>query len=160
EPVERRLRDIEVAAVDQRLHLPEEEGQEQRADMAAVDIGVGHDDDAVVARLVGLEILAADPGAERLDEGADLRRAEHLVEAGALDVEDLALERQDRLKAAVAALLGRAAGAVALDDENLTLGRVALLAVGELAGEVGDVERALAAGQIAGLTRGLARGGG
>ena len=157
QPVERRLRDVEKALFDQRPHLPEEERQQQRADMAAVDIGVGHDDDAVIARLVRLEILAADAGAERLDQRADLGRGQHLVEAGALDIEDLALERQDRLEAAVAALLGRAAGAVALDDEQFALGRVALLAVGELAGQVGDVERALAAGQVARLARRLAR---
>ena len=82
------------------------------------------------------------------------------VEPRALDVEDLAAQRQDRLDAAVAALLGRAAGAVALDDEQLGLGRVALLAVGELAGQVGDVERPLAAGQLARPARGLAGGGG
>jgi hypothetical protein len=33
-------------------------------------------------------------------------RREHLVEAGALDVEDLALEGEDGLKMPVAALLG------------------------------------------------------
>src|SRR5690606_40782755 len=58
---------------------------------------------------------------------------------------------------AVAALLGRAAGRVALDDEQLAQRRVLLLAVGELAGQAGDVERALAPGQVAGLARGLAR---
>ena len=47
----------------------------------------------------------------------------------------LPLERQDRLEMAVAALLGRAAGAVALDQEQLGLGRILLLAVGELAGQ-------------------------
>src|SRR4029077_12918184 len=114
------------------------------ADMAAVDIGVGHDDDAVIARLVGVEILAADAGAERLDQVADLGRGQHLVEARALDVEDLAFERQDRLKAPVAPLLGRAASAVALDDEYLALRRIAFLAVRELAGQVGDIERGLA----------------
>ena len=31
--VERRLRDVEMAAVDQLAHLPVEEGQQQRADM-------------------------------------------------------------------------------------------------------------------------------
>ena len=36
-----------------------------------------------------------------------------------LDVEDLAAQRQHRLRVAVAALLGRAAGGVALDDEDL-----------------------------------------
>src|ERR1700730_6345233 len=127
--------------------------------MAAVDIGVGHDDDAVVARLLRVEILGAYPGAECSNQGADLGRAQHLVKAGALDIEDLALERQDRLEAPVAALLGRAAGAVALDDEELALGRVALLAVGELSRQIGDVERALAPGQVARLARRLACGG-
>ena len=49
--VERRLRDVEVAALDQLRHLAEEEGQKQRADMRAVHVGVGHDDDLVVAQL-------------------------------------------------------------------------------------------------------------
>ena len=46
-------------------------------------------------------------------------RRQHLVEARALDVQDLASQRQDRLVLAVAALLGRAAGGIALDDEEL-----------------------------------------
>ena len=61
--------------------------------------------------------------------------AEHLVEARPLDVEDLAAQRQDRLVGAVARLLGRAAGGIALDEEQLALRRIALLAVGELAGQ-------------------------
>ena len=61
--------------------------------------------------------------------------AEHLVEARALDVEDLAAQRQHRLEGAVAALLGGAAGRIALDDEEFGFRRIALLAVGELAGQ-------------------------
>jgi hypothetical protein len=61
---------------------------------------------------------------------------------------------------AVAALLGRAAGRIALDDEEFGLGGVALLAIGQLAGQRGDVERALAPRQFARLARGLAGGGG
>ena len=45
---------------------------------------------------------------------------------------------------------------VALDEEQLGFGRIALLAIGELAGQVRDVERALAARQLARLARGLA----
>ena len=128
--------------------------------MGAVDVGVRHDDDLVVAQLVGVELLAADAGAERGDQRADLLAAQHLVEARALDVEDLAAQRQHGLEFAVAALLGGAAGRVALDDEQFGLRRIALLAVGELAGQRGDVERALAPGQLARLARGFARGGG
>src|SRR5437868_15441514 len=42
--VKRRLRDVEKTLVDERRHLTEEEGEEQRPDVAAVDSGVGHDD--------------------------------------------------------------------------------------------------------------------
>ena len=82
---------------------------------------------------------------------------EHLVEARLLDVEDLALERQDRLRAPIAALLGRAAGRIALDDEDLRQRRILLLAVGELARQARDIERALAPGHLARLARRLAR---
>ena len=95
--------------------------------MVAVDVGVGHQHDLVVAQLVEVELLV-DAGAERGDDRLDLGVGQHLVDAGLLDVEDLAADRQDRLDPRVAALLGRAAGRVALDDEDL-----ALLGVGRLA---------------------------
>ena len=149
---ERRLRDVEIAALDQLPHLPEEEREEQRADVAAVDVGVGHDDDLVVAGLLDVEVLA-DPAADGRDERLDLLAREHLVEPRALHVQDLAANRQNRLGLARAALLGRAAGGVALDDEELRLGRIALLAVGELPGQAVVRERPLAAREIARLAR-------
>jgi len=57
------------------------------------------------------------------------------------------------------ALLGRAARRIALDDEELGERGIALLAVGELAGQRAHVERALAPGKLARLARGLAGGG-
>jgi hypothetical protein len=69
--VERRLGDVEVPVGQQFLHLPVEEGQQQGANVAAVDVGVGHQDDAVVADLLRLVVLFADAGAQRGDEGHD-----------------------------------------------------------------------------------------
>ncbi len=66
---------------------------------------------------------------------------------------------QDGLEAAVAALLGRAAGRVALDDVQLAAGGVPLLAVGQLAGQGHAVEGALADHEIARLAGGLAGAG-
>ena len=86
--------------------------------MRAVDVGVGHDDDLVVPSLLELELLA-DAGADRGDERLDLGVREHLVDPVLLDVDDLAAERQDRLRVPVAALLRGAARGVALDDEEL-----------------------------------------
>ena len=59
---------IEVAAFDQLRHLPVEEGQQQRADMRAVNVSVGHDDDLVVAQLSDVELVATDAGAQRRDQ--------------------------------------------------------------------------------------------
>ena len=86
-----------------------------------------------------------------------LLRREHAIEADLLDVEDLALERQDRLERAVAALLGGAAGGLTLDDEQLALRRIALLTVGELARQRRQLERAFALHHLARLASGLAR---
>src|SRR3546814_9375603 len=62
--------------------------QQQGADVGAVDVGVGHDDDAVVAQLVRVVLVAADAGAQRGDHGANLVGGQHPVETRALDVED------------------------------------------------------------------------
>jgi hypothetical protein len=73
--VQRRLRDVDVAALHQFGHLAVEEGQQQGADVRAVHVGVGHDDDAVVAQLVGLKScrpVLADAGAQRGDQRDDL----------------------------------------------------------------------------------------
>ena len=154
---ERRLGDVEEALLDDGQHVPEEEGQEQRADVRAVDVGVGHDDDLVVAELSRSRSPAPMPVPSAVISVADLRRGEHLVEPRLLDVQDLAAQRQDRLEPAVAALLGRAAGRVPFDDEDLGEGRVLLLAVGELARKRPGVERALAPHELARLARRLAR---
>src|SRR3990172_3052879 len=157
--VQRRLGDVEVAAVDQVAHVAEEEGEVEGADVGAVHVGVGHDNDAVVAELGGVELLA-EAGAEGGDHRPYRLVGEHLVWAGLLDVEDLAEEREDRLEAAVAALLGGAAGGVALDDEQLAHLGVALGAIGELAGEDAVVEDALLDDEVAGLAGGVAGAGG
>ena len=125
--------------------------------MRAVHVGVGHDDDLVVAQLAEVELVAPDAGAERGDQRADLLAAEHPVEPRPLDVQDLAAQRQHRLVRPAPPLLRRAAGAVALDEEDLGLRRVLLLAVGELARQVRHVHRRLAPGQLARLARRLAR---
>ena len=56
---------------DQLRHLTIEERQQQRADVGAIDVGVGHDDDLVVAQLVDVELFPANAGAQRRDQRAD-----------------------------------------------------------------------------------------
>ena len=64
---------------------------------------------------------------------------------------------QDGLGVAISALLGRAAGRVALDDEDLGERGVAHGAVGELAGKRRVLQRRLAPGQVACLSRRVSR---
>ena len=153
--IERRLGDVEVLVGDEGVHVTEEEGEEEGANVRAVDVGVGHDDDAVIAKLLQVEAVA-DAGAQGGDEGADLLVAQHLFQPGPFDVEDLALEGQDRLKSAVAAHLGGTAGGLAFDDIDLALAGVALGAVGQLSREGAALHGRLALDEVPGLAGGLA----
>ena len=83
---------------------------------------------------------------------------DQLVEARPLDVQDLALERQDRLELAVAALLRRAAGRIALDQIELAYGRVASPGSRRACrASPKPIEHALAPRHLARLARRLAR---
>src|SRR5262245_47844169 len=130
--VEGRLRDVDVTlqigldhavlvlaldlVFEQLRHLAVEERQQQRADVRPVYVRVSHQNNFVITQLLDVEISLANAGAERGDQRFDLVVREHLVEARLLDVENLAFEREDRLRAAVAALLRAPAGAVAFDN--------------------------------------------
>jgi hypothetical protein len=87
---------------------------------------------------------------------ADLLARQHPVEARAFHVQDLAAQRQHRLVAAVAPGLGRAAGAVALDQEKLGLRRILFRTILQLAGQKVHIHRRLAPRQFACLARRLA----
>ena len=139
------------------LHLPVEERKQQGADVRAVDVGIGHDDDAVVAKLCQVVLFAPDTATERGDERPHLRRRQHPVEPGPLDIQNLSLEWKNRLKAPVATLLRRPSGRVSLHHEQLREARILLLAVGELAGKAGDIQCGLPSGHFPGLAGGFAR---
>ena len=92
------------------------------------------------------------------DHGLDLLVAEHLVQPGALHIENLAPQRQYGLNGRIAALLGRTAGRVTLHDEQLAQGGVLALAIGQLAGQLScRTARPCAAPKFLGLARGLPR---
>ena len=120
--------------------------------MRAVHIGVGHDDDLVIAGLGAVEILA-NAAAQRRNQRLNLRVAEHAVQACALHIQNLAAQGQNGLVGAVAALLRRAPRRNALDQKELALRRIALLAIRQLARQAVVGERALAARQVARFAR-------
>ena len=111
----------------------------------------------MVAQFVRIKIIAPYAGAKRSDQGADFLARQHLVEPRALNVQNLAAQRQHRLIFAIARLFGRAAGGIALDNEQFRFRRIPLLTVRQLAGQRGDIQRRFSTGQLSRLARGLAR---
>ena len=132
EPIERRLGEEQVPGAHDLGHLLEEERHQQRRDMRAVHIGVGHDDDTVVAQRARVAVLAR-PAAQCQRQVGNFAVGADLVGGRARNVQDLAADRQDRLRFAVARLLGAAARAIAFDDEQFSLALAFAAAIGELA---------------------------
>ena len=149
--VEWRERDVDVARLEQRPEVAVDEREQERPDVGSVHVGVRHEDDLVVAELLVGELVGpgGDLDTQRGDHVLDLLVVEDLVEAGLLDVQDLAAQRQDGLEVAVARLLRRAAGGVALHQVELRLARVLRRAVGQLAGQAAAAERRLALDELA-----------
>src|ERR1700755_1116094 len=98
--------------------------------MRAVDVGVGHDDDARIAQIL-FAVLRQRAGADRLHQVGELGIGGELVLGGGGDVEDFSAQREDSLGLAVARLLGAAAGRVALDDEQFGAFGGGIGAIGE-----------------------------
>ena len=65
QPEQRRAGEVQMPGIDHRAHLGKEERHQQRRDMRAVNIRIGHDDDLVVAQIVDVE-PAAEANAKRL----------------------------------------------------------------------------------------------
>ena len=141
------MRDVDVALFDQRREVLEEEGEQQHLDVRAIDVGVGHHDDAAVAQAGDIDAVDL-VNAVRIDADG-YRNVVHLVvleQLVALDfpgVQHLAAQGQHGLGFLVAALLGGAAGRIALDQEDFVAGDVVRFAVGQLAGQGGDAGRFL-----------------
>src|ERR1041385_658284 len=123
----------------------------------AVGIGVHQQEDLAVAQLGDIERVTHST-AERADDVLQLLVLEQLLPARLLGVEHLALERKNRLRLAIAALLSGPACGFALDDEQLALVRIRRGAIGELAWQVEPVaDRRLARDLLRRRTRCLAR---
>ena len=134
EAVERRHGEKQMAVRNQLRHLAIEEREQQRGDVRAIHIGVGHDDDALVAQRI-VAVARAGAATKRLHQIGEFRDSAQLAGGGARDVQDLAAQREDGLGGAVARLLGGAAGGIAFDEKNLRAARRIARAIGELAGQ-------------------------
>ena len=108
----------------------------------------------MVAQL-GLVKILPQAGAQGGDHRLELVVAVDLVRPGLLHIEHLTPERQNGLETGIPPLLGGAPCGVALHDINFRQRRVALIAVGQLAGEGGALQGVLSADALPGLAGGL-----
>src|SRR5580704_5814622 len=108
-----------MPALDENGHLTIEKRQQQRPDVASVNIRVTHQKDAVVAQSIHIKIVASDAATQCSNQRADFRGRQHFVEASLFDVKNFSLQRQDRLRAPIAALLCGTTGGITFDEENL-----------------------------------------
>ena len=104
--VQRGLRNINMAALDELPHLPEEEGEKKCSNVRPIHISVRHNDDAVITQLVRIKFIFADAASQCGHNGANFSRAKHLVKARFLNIQNFAFERKYRLKLSVSPLLG------------------------------------------------------
>jgi hypothetical protein len=138
--VQRGHRAVDPAVVDERSQVAEEQGQQQAPDVRAVGVGVGHQDDLLVAHRVEVHPRAGDR-ADDLHDRRALRVVQHVRHRRPLDVEDLAPDRQQRLELRVTGTLGGAESGVTLDDEQLAAVVPDLTAVGELGRQGAGLQR-------------------
>ena len=131
-----RRSDIEVAFLYNPWHKTIEECHDKRVDVRAIDIGVGHDDNLIVAQFVDIGFFIvftfyAKAHANTLDDVHYRLCFKHLMPLHFFYIEDFTLKRKDGLRVAVASLFGRATGRIALDEENLRGFWVFIRAIGK-----------------------------
>ena len=112
-PEERRLQDVEVPLADDPVEEAHEDGDHQVADVQAVDIGIGGEDDLLVAEVVDRLL-----DVEALHQVVDLDILVDRVPLEVADVERLAAQGEDGLGVDVAAAGDRAGRGEALGDED------------------------------------------
>ena len=153
--VQRRLRDIDTPPLDQGLHVSIQEGQQQGSNVAAVHVGVGHQDDLAVAPLGNIVELGTRRNPDRLEDVRDFLVLQNLGLAGFLHVEDLAAKRQDGLDIRITPGVGRSAGRVTFDQVQLRFLERPATTVSQLFGQSAGGQGPLATNHLAGLAGGF-----
>ena len=130
---------VEVSVADELRHVAVEQCHQKCVDVRTIDVGIGHDDDLVVAQFLVVRLLAvfakAKSYAQSLDDVVYLLVLECLVPHYTFNVEDLTADGQDGLEMTVTSLLGTAARRVTLDDEEFAVCCISVGAVGQFAGQ-------------------------
>ena len=108
--VKRWSSDVEVTFLNDLWHEAEEERHYQSVDVRTIDVGIGHDDDLVVAQLLdvcllGVRTVYTETYTDSLKDDVYRLRLEHLVPLYLLNVKDLTTKRKNCLSITVTSLL-------------------------------------------------------
>ena len=122
--------------------------------MRTIDVGVGHDDDFAVTQFADVEVFT-NAGLQSLDQRSDFFEAQHLVEAGLFDIQNLATQRQNGLGGVVPTALGGTTGRITFDQEQFAVLNIVGSAVSKLLRHPAGLERAFAFDELPGLARRL-----
>jgi len=138
---------------DQLLHVAKENVSNNVADVRAVHVGVGHQNDLAVTNFRRIEIFLRDAGAERGDQAANFFVRQHLVVARFFHVENFSLSAGWPGSGGRGLCFGGAACGFSFDQEKFAAVGIALGAVGEFAGSPPPSSAPLRRVRVAALRR-------
>ena len=131
--VQGRNRGVHATGFNQRAHVTVEQGQQQGADVRAVNVRIGHHDDLAVAGRLQVK-GAARTGTNHLNQRRALGVREHIGHRGALSVQNLTANRQQSLVRGGTSQTRRTQRRITLHNEQLGMFDVRRTAIHQLGG--------------------------
>ena len=122
--------------------------------MRAVDIGIGHDDDLVVAQFGDIEIVV-DSGSECRNHRFDLGIGINFIETCFLHIQDFSTQRQDRLRCTASCGFCGTARGISLNQEDLTVFRILVGTVCQFSRQGHAIQRGFSSRQVTRFSCGL-----
>lgn len=135
--MQRRHGRIHVTVLDERPHVTVEQGEQQNADVRAIDICIGHHNDLVVTCLLDVEARSG-ASADHLNDRRAFLVRQHLRQRRLLHVENFTSNRQQRLETGITRGFGGAKCGIALHDEQFGHIVIAWLAIRRFGGMDAD----------------------
>ncbi len=124
--------------------------------MCAVHVGIRHDDDLMVAKLVQIDGFVSKSNTDGRNQGLNLFVFQDLIISYTEHIQDLSFKWQNRLKVPVSTLLRGSAGGVSLHNEQFANGRILFGAVRQFAWQSATFQNSLSLGDhLPGFSRGF-----
>src|SRR4030042_3411062 len=103
--------------------------------MRPIDVGIGHNNDAVITKALYIVVVFSNTCAQSRDENTYLFIGQHLIEPSLLHVEDLPFDGKDGLNRSVPTLFGRTTSRITFHNKDFAQLGILLLTIGQLSWE-------------------------